>query len=50
MKCRLDNFSMGFILFYINMREQYKRAPYNDLIKKLNYCNNPLSESDEYDI
>ena len=61
MKCRLDNFSMGFILFYVNlsicekkiamnMREQFKRAPYNHLIKKLNICNIPLSESEEYDI
>ena len=26
------------------MREQFKRAPYNHLIKKLNICNIPLSE------
>ena len=32
------------------MREQFKRAPYNVLIKKLNICNIPLSESEEYDI
>ena len=34
----------------MNMREQFKRAPYNHLIKKLNICNMPLSESEEYDI
>ena len=62
MKCRLDNFPMDFILFYVylsicenkeiamNMREQFKRALYNHLIKKLNICNIPLSESEEYDI
>ena len=62
MKCRLDNFSMGFILFYVNlsfcenklkamnMREQFKRAPYNYLIKNLNICNIPLSERVEDDI
>ena len=62
MKCRLDNYSMGFILFYVNlsicenklvamtMREKFLRAPYNHLIKKLNICNIPLSESEEYDI
>ena len=62
MKCRLDNFSMVFVLFYINLsicgnksitmniREQFYRAPYNHLIKKLNICNIPLSESEEYDI
>ena len=62
MKCRLDNFSMGIILFYVNlsicenkqiamnMREQFKRAPYNHLIKKLHICNIPLSETEEYDI
>ena len=32
------------------MREQFERAPYNDLIKKLNIFNIPLSESEEYDI
>ena len=33
------------------MWEQFKRAPYNHLIKKkLNICNIPLSESEEYDI
>ena len=26
------------------------RVPYNNLIKKLNICNIPLSESEEYDI
>ena len=62
MKCRLDNFAMGVILFYVNlsicknkyiamnMREQFKKAPYNHLINKLNFCNIPLSESEEYDI
>ena len=34
----------------INMREQLRRAPYNHLIKKLNICNIPLSESGDYDI
>ena len=34
----------------MNMREQFKRAPYNHLIKKLNICNIPFSESKEYDI
>ena len=54
MKCRLDNFSMSFILFCenkkiaMNMREQFERVPYNHLIKKLNICNIPLSESEEY--
>ena len=33
----------------MNIREQFKRAPYNHL-KKLNICNIPLSESEEYDI
>ena len=32
------------------MREQFERAPYNHLIKKLNISNIPLSESEEYDI
>ena len=32
------------------MREQFYRAPYNHLIKKLNIRNIPLSESEEYDI
>ena len=32
------------------MREQFWRAAYNHLIKKLNICNIPLSESEEYDI
>ena len=32
------------------MREQFKSAPYNQLITKLNICNIPLSESEEYDI
>ena len=60
MKCRLDNVSMGFILFYehlsicekktMNMQDKFKRAPNNHLIKKLNICNIPLSESEEYDI
>ena len=61
-KCSLDNFSMSFILFYVNfsicenkwipmnMREQFWRAPYNHLIKKLNVCNIPLLESEEYNI
>ena len=34
----------------MNMREQFKRVPNNHLIKKLNICNIPLSESEEYDI
>ena len=34
----------------LNMREQFKRAPYNHLVKKLNICHIPLSESEEYDI
>jgi len=34
----------------MNMREQFKRVPYNHLIKKLNTCNIPLSKSEEYDI
>ena len=34
----------------MNMREQFWRVPYNHLIKKLNICNIPLSESEEYDI
>ena len=34
----------------MNMREQFKRALYHHLIKKLNICNIPLSESEEYDI
>ena len=34
----------------MNMREQFYRAPYNHLIKKLNKRNIPLSESEEYDI
>ena len=43
---------MGFILFYANLSicENKLRAPYNHLIKKLNICNIPLSESAEYDI
>ena len=61
-KCRLDNFSMGFILFYVNLSifenkevamniwEQFLKAPCRHLIKKLNICNIPLSESEEYDI
>ena len=28
----------------------FLRVPYNHLIKKLNICNIPLSESEEYDI
>ena len=32
------------------MREQFLKAQYNNLIKKLNICNIPLSESEEYDI
>ena len=32
------------------MREQFQRAPYNHLIKKLNICNISLSESEEYEI
>ena len=53
-KFRLDNFIMGFILFYVNLsicenKNSHKyagRAPYNHLIKKLNICNIPLlSES-----
>jgi len=32
------------------MREQFERVPYNHLIIKLNSCNIPLSESEEYDI
>ena len=32
------------------MQEQFQIAPYNHLIKKLNICNIPLSESEEYDI
>ena len=31
------------------MWEQFKIAPYNHLIKKLNIWNIPLSESEEYD-
>ena len=50
MKCRLDNFSMDFILFYVNLSIYKNKAPYNHLIKKLNICNIPLSESKEYDI
>ena len=34
----------------MNMWEQFKRAPYDHLIKKLNICNIPLSESEEDDI
>jgi len=34
----------------MNMREQFEIAQYNHLIKKLNICNIPLSESEEYDI
>ena len=59
MKCRLDNFSMGFRLFNVhlsicenkkiamNIREQFKRAPSNHLIKKINICNIPISKSEE---
>ena len=32
------------------MREQFYRAPYTHLIKQLNICNIPLSESEEYEI
>ena len=32
------------------MQEQFYRAPYNHLIKKLIICNIPLSGSEEYDI
>ena len=32
------------------MRGQFLRVPYNHLIKKLNICNIPLSEIEEYDI
>ena len=32
------------------MQEQFQRAPYNHLIKKLNICDIPLSESEECDI
>ena len=32
------------------MREQFEIASYNYLIKKLNICNIPLLESEEYDI
>ena len=32
------------------MLEQIWRVPNNHLIKKLNICNIPLSESEEYDI
>ena len=33
------------------MREQFKTAPYNDLIKKTKYLQHSiLSESEEYDI
>ena len=32
------------------MWEQFKKIPYNHLIKKLNICNIPLSDSEEYDI
>ena len=61
-KCRLDNFLMFFFTILrksqylrekkiaITMQEHLKRVPYNDLIKKLNICNIPLSESEEYDI
>ena len=59
-KCRLDNFSMSFILFYVNFSICEKnsheyvgtvlRVPYNHLIKKLIICNIPLSEIEEYDI
>ena len=34
----------------MNICEQFWRAPYNHLIKKLNICNIPLLESEEYDI
>jgi len=37
-------------LFVPKMLEQFLRAPYNYLIKELNICNIPLSESEEYDI
>ena len=32
----------------MNLQEQIYRAPYNHLIKKLNICNIPLLESEEY--
>ena len=32
------------------MRKKFYRAPYNHLTKKLNICNIPLPESEEYDI
>jgi len=32
----------------MNMPEQFLRVPYIHLIKKLNICNIPLSESEEY--
>ena len=32
------------------MWEQFYRVPDNHLIKKLNICNIPLSESEEYDM
>jgi len=32
------------------MREQFERVPYDHLIKKLNICKIPLSESEEDDI
>ena len=34
----------------MNMREQFKRTPYNHLVKKLNIYNILLSEREEYDI
>ena len=34
----------------MNMQEQFLSVPYNHLIKKLNFCNIPLSECEEYDI
>ena len=34
---------LGFILFYVNFIKKLR-------IKKLNICNIPLSESEEYDI
>ena len=54
-KCRLDNFSIDFILSYLNysncknkkiatnMGEQSESAQYNYFVKKLNPCSIPLS-------
>ena len=54
-KFRLDNFSMGFLLFYVNLsiakiNKSHKYAGTAVLIKKLKICSIPLSESEEYDI